>query len=207
MALACSTKKEETTSMKYPETKKVDTVDTYFGEQVADPYRWLENDTAKETSEWMKAQNDITFGFLEKIPYRETVKKRLEQVYNYERLGAPFKEGEWYYFYKNDGLQNHSVLYRKKGENGTPEVFLDPNTFSKDGTTGLSGVFFTKDGSMAAYLISEGGSDWRKAIVIKTADKSVVEDSLRDLKFTGIAWKGNEGFYYSSHDKEALVFG
>lgn len=201
MALACSTKKEETTSMKYPETKKVDTVDTYFGEQVADPYRWLENDTAKETAEWVKAQNDITFGFLEKIPYRETVKKRLEQVYNYERLGAPFKEGEWYYFYKNDGLQNHSVLYRKKGENGTPEVFLDPNTFSKDGTTGLSGVYFTKDGSMAAYLISEGGSDWRKAIVIKTADKSVVEDSLRDLKFTGIAWKGNEGFYYSSYDK------
>jgi prolyl oligopeptidase len=201
MALACSTKKEETTSMKYPETKKVDTVDTYFGEQVADPYRWLENDTAKETGEWVKAQNDITFGFLEKIPYRETVKKRLEEVYNYERLGAPFKEGEWYYFYKNDGLQNHSVLYRKKGENGTPEVFLDPNTFSKDGTTGLSGVFFTKDGSMAAYLISEGGSDWRKAIVIKTADKSVVEDSLRDLKFTGIAWKGSEGFYYSSYDK------
>ncbi|MFD1002157.1 prolyl oligopeptidase family protein [Ohtaekwangia kribbensis] len=201
VALACSTKKEETTSMKYPETKKVDTVDTYFGEQVADPYRWLENDTAKETGEWVKAQNDITFGFLEKIPYRETVKKRLEQVYNYERLGAPFKEGEWYYFYKNDGLQNHSVLYRKKGETGTPEVFLDPNTFSKDGTTGLSGVFFTKDGSMAAYLISEGGSDWRKAIVIKTADKSVVEDSLRDLKFTGIAWKGTEGFYYSSYDK------
>lgn len=201
VALACSTKKEETTSMKYPETKKVDTVDTYFGEQVADPYRWLENDTAKETGEWVKAQNDITFGFLEKIPYRETVKKRLEEVYNYERLGAPFKEGEWYYFYKNDGLQNHSVLYRKKGENGTPEVFLDPNTFSKDGTTGLSGVFFTKDGAMAAYLISEGGSDWRKAIVIKTADKTVVEDSLRDLKFTGIAWKGNEGFYYSSYDK------
>ncbi len=201
VALACSTKKEETTSMKYPETKKVDTVDTYFGEQVADPYRWLENDTAKETGEWVKAQNDITFGFLEKIPYRETVKKRLEQVYNYERLGAPFKEGEWYYFYKNDGLQNHSVLYRKKGETGTPEVFLDPNTFSKDGTTGLSGVFFTKDGSMAAFLISEGGSDWRKAIVIKTADKSVVEDSLRDLKFTGIAWKGTEGFYYSSYDK------
>jgi len=201
MALACSTKKEETTSMKYPETKKVDTVDTYFGEQVADPYRWLEDDTAKETGAWVKAQNDITFGYLEKIPYRETVKKRLEQVYNYERLGAPFKEGEWYYFYKNDGLQNHSVLYRKKGENGTPEVFLDPNTFSKDGTTGLSGVYFTKDGAMAAYLISEGGSDWRKAIVVNTADKSVVEDSLRDLKFTGIAWKGNEGFYYSSYDK------
>ncbi|SKC73534.1 prolyl oligopeptidase family serine peptidase [Ohtaekwangia koreensis] len=201
MALACSTKKEETTNMKYPVTQKVDSVDIYFGEKVSDPYRWLENDTAKETADWVKAQNDVTFGFLEKIPYRETIKKRLEQVYNYERLGAPSKEGEYYYFYKNDGLQNHSVLYRKKEENGTPEVFLDPNTFSKDGTTGLAGVSFTKDGSMAAYMISEGGSDWRKAIVIKTADKSVVEDSLRDLKFTGIAWKGNEGFYYSSYDK------
>lgn len=187
--------------MKYPVTQKVDSVDIYFGEKVSDPYRWLENDTAKETADWVKAQNDVTFGFLEKIPYRETIKKRLEQVYNYERLGAPSKEGEYYYFYKNDGLQNHSVLYRKKEENGTPEVFLDPNTFSKDGTTGLAGVSFTKDGSMAAYMISEGGSDWRKAIVIKTADKSVVEDSLRDLKFTGIAWKGNEGFYYSSYDK------
>jgi prolyl oligopeptidase len=201
MALACSTKKEETTNMKYPVTQKVDSVDIYFGEKVSDPYRWLENDTAKETADWVKAQNDVTFGFLEKIPYRETIKKRLEQVYNYERLGAPSKEGEYYYFYKNDGLQNHSVLYRKKEENGTPEVFLDPNTFSKDGTTGLAGVSFTKDGSMAAYMISEGGSDWRKAIVIKTADKSVVEDSLRDLKFSGIAWKGNEGFYYSSYDK------
>jgi prolyl oligopeptidase len=201
MALACSTKKEETTSMKYPVTQKVDSVDIYFGEKVSDPYRWLENDTAKETADWVKAQNDVTFGFLEKIPYRETIKKRLEQVYNYERLGAPSKEGEYYYFYKNDGLQNHSVLYRKKEETGTPEVFLDPNTFSKDGTTGLAGVSFTKDGSMAAYMITEGGSDWRKAIVIKTADKSVVEDSLRDLKFTGIAWKGNEGFYYSSYDK------
>ena len=187
--------------MKYPVTQKVDSVDIYFGEKVSDPYRWLENDTAKETADWVKAQNDVTFGFLEKIPYRETIKKRLEQVYNYERLGAPSKEGEYYYFYKNDGLQNHSVLYRKKEENGTPEVFLDPNTFSKDGTTGLAGVSFTKDGSMAAYMISEGGSDWRKAIVIKTGDKSVVEDSLRDLKFTGIAWKGNEGFYYSSYDK------
>ncbi|HEY9046601.1 MAG TPA: prolyl oligopeptidase family serine peptidase [Ohtaekwangia sp.] len=200
LAVACSTKKESS-SMKYPETKKVDSVDTYFDVKVADPYRWLENDTAQETANWVKEQNDITFGFLNKIPYRETVKKRLEEVYNYERLSAPFKEGEYYYYYKNDGLQNHSVLYRKKGENGTPEVFLDPNTFSKDGTTGLSGVFFTKDASLTAYLISEGGSDWRKAIVIKTVDKTVVEDSLRDLKFTGIAWKGNEGFYYSSYDK------
>lgn len=200
LIIACSPKKE-TLKMKYPETKKVDTTDTYFGTTVADPYRWLENDTTKETAEWVKAQNELTFGYLNSISYRETVKKRLEALYNYERLSAPFKEGDYYYFYKNDGLQNHSVLYRKKEENGTAEIFLDPNTFSKDGTTGLSGVSFTKDGSLAAYLISEGGSDWRKAIVIKTSDKTVVEDTLIDLKFTGIAWKGNEGFYYSSYDK------
>lgn len=200
ITVACSQKKE-TSSMKYPETKKVDTTDTYFGIPVADPYRWLENDTTKETAEWVSAQNELTFGYLNSIPYRETVKKRLEALYNYERLSAPFKEGNYYYFYKNDGLQNHSVLYRKKEENGVAEVFLDPNTFSKDGTTGLSGVSFTKDGSLAAYLISEGGSDWRKAIVIKTEDQTIVEDTLIDLKFTGIAWKGNEGFYYSSYDK------
>lgn len=200
ITVACSQKKE-TSSMKYPETKKVDTTDTYFGTSVADPYRWLENDTTKETAEWVSAQNELTFGYLNSIPYRETVKKRLEALYNYERLSAPFKEGNYYYFYKNDGLQNHSVLYRKKEENGVAEVFLDPNTFSKDGTTGLSGVSFTKDGSLAAYLISEGGSDWRKAIVIKTEDKAIVEDTLIDLKFSGIAWKGNEGFYYSSYDK------
>lgn len=187
--------------MKYPVTAKVDTVDTYFGATVSDPYRWLENDTAQQTTDWVKAQNDVTFGFLNQIPYRANIKKRLEAIYNYERLSAPFQEGDYYYFYKNDGLQNHSVLYRKKGEQGTPEVFLDPNTFSKDGTTGLSGIFFTQDGSLATYLISEGGSDWRKAITIRTADKQVMEDSLRDLKFTGIAWKGNEGFYYSSYDK------
>lgn len=201
ITLACTSKKEQETSMSYPETLKADSVDTYFGSEVHDPYRWLENDTSKQTASWVTAQNKVTFGFLDKIPYRETIKKRLETIYNYERLGAPFREGDYYYFYKNNGLQNHSVLYRKKGDNGTPEVFLDPNTFSKDGTTGLSGIFFTKDGSLAAYLITEGGSDWRKAIVIKTADKTVVEDSLRDLKFTGIAWKGNEGFYYSRYDK------
>lgn len=182
-------------------TKKVDTVDTYHGVAVSDPYRWLENDTAQETAQWVKAQNDVTFAYLKNIRYRDRVLKRLEAIYDYERLSAPFKEGDHYYYYKNDGLQNHSVLYRKKGINGTPEIFLDPNTFSKDGTTGLSGIFFTKDGALASYLVSEGGSDWRKAVVIRTADKTVVEDTLRDIKFSGIAWKGNEGFYYSSYDK------
>ncbi len=197
----CSSPKEKVSLMKYPPTEKINTIDTLFGTPVNDPYRWLENDTAKATGDWVKAQNEVTFGFLDKIPYRATIKKRLEALYNYERLSAPFKEGDFYYFYKNDGLQNQSALYRKKGEDGTPELFLDPNTFSKDGTTSMAGISFSKDGSLAAYQISEGGSDWRKVIVIKTADKTMVEDTLRDVKFSGLAWKGNEGFYYSSYDK------
>jgi prolyl oligopeptidase len=198
--VSCNSQKESTVSV-YPQTKKVDTVDTYHGIQVNDPYRWLENDTTKETSAWVKSQNDVTFSYLNNIKYRDRIQKRLEQVFDYERLSAPFEEGGYFYFYKNDGLQNHSVLYRKKGIDGAPEVFLDPNGFSKDGTTGLAGLSFTKDGSLATYMISEGGSDWRKAIVIKTEDKTILEDTLRDIKFSGIAWKGNEGFYYSSYDK------
>src|SRR5882762_2405116 len=123
--------------MTYPETKKTDTVDTYFGEPVSDPYRWLEDDTAQATADWVKDQNEITFGYLEKIPYRETIKERLKQLHDYERLSAPSREGDYYYFSKNTGLQNQSVVYRKKEEHGTPEVFLDPNTFSHDGTTSL----------------------------------------------------------------------
>ena len=202
VALAsCNTPKEQAVSMKYPATVKTDSVDTYFNTKVSDPYRWLENDTTKATGEWVKSQNEVTFGYLNAIPFRDQIKKRLEEVFNYERLTAPFKEGEYFYFYKNDGLQNQSVLYRKKGIDGQPEIFLDPNGFSKDGTSALGGVSFTKDGSMAAYLVQEGGSDWRKAVVIKTADKAMIGDTLRDLKFTGISWRGNEGFYYSSYDK------
>lgn len=197
----CNKASENPAGIRYPETFKADSVDLYFGEEVKDPYRWLENDTSEQTAEWVKAQNELTFGYLNNIPYRDKIKTRLEKVYDYERLSAPFKEGDYYYFYKNDGLQNHSVLYRKKTIDGEPEIFLDPNAFSEDGTTGLAGIFFTKDGSLATYLITEGGSDWRKAIVIRTSDKSVVEDTLRDIKFSSIAWKGNNGFYYSSYDK------
>src|SRR5690606_36536041 len=120
-----------TTHMQYPETEKVDSGDVYFGTEVPDPYRWLENDTAEKTSQWVDAQNEVTFSFLDVIPYRKLIKERLNELYDYERLSAPFKEGDYYYFYKNEGLQNQSVLYRKKGDDGTPEVFLDPNTFSK----------------------------------------------------------------------------
>lgn len=187
-------------TLPYPQTKKVDTVNTYFGTTVPDPYRWLENDRAADTKEWVKDENKVTQDYLAQIPYREAIRKRLEVLWNYEKYSAPFKEGRYTYFYKNDGLQSQAVLWRQVGD-GTPEIFLDPNKFSADGTTSMQGINFTKDGSMAAYQISEGGSDWRKVIVIKTTDKSIVGDTLMDLKFTGIAWKGNEGFYYSTYDK------
>ncbi len=201
LAISCTPKKASQSNMHYPETKKGNVTDTYFGTVVNDPYRWLEDDTSKATADWVQAQNEVTFGYLEGIPYRQEIKDRLEKIYNYERLSAPFREGDYYYFYKNDGLQNQNVLYRKRTADGQPEVFLDPNSFSKDGTTSLAGISFNQHGSLAAYLVSEGGSDWRKAIVMRTSDKIIVEDTLRDLKFTTLAWKGSDGFYYSSYDK------
>ncbi|MDB5062247.1 MAG: family peptidase [Mucilaginibacter sp.] len=188
-------------TLPYPKTKKVDTVTTYFGTTVPDPYRWLEDDRADDTKAWVKEENKVTQDYLGQIPYREAMRKRLEILWNYEKYSAPFKQGKYTCFYKNDGLQSQSVLWRQVGDNGTPEVFLDPNKFSADGTTSMQGIDFTKDGSMAAYQLSEGGSDWRKVIVIKTDDKKIIGDTLVDLKFTGIAWKGNEGFYYSTYDK------
>ncbi len=198
---ACETEtKREPITVTYPTTQKVDTIDTYFGTDVPDPYRWLEDDRSEETEAWVKDQNKTTFGYLENIPFRNDLKNRLQKLWNYEKLGSPFKEGEYTYFYKNDGLQNQYVVYRKKGDS-EPEVFLNPNTFSEDGTTSLAGLSFTKDGSLAAYLISEGGSDWRKAIVMETETREIIADTLVDIKFSGLSWKGNEGFYYSSYDK------
>ena len=191
---------ESNKSMPYPQTKKVEIIDNYFGTAVSDPYRWLENDTAEDTKAWVKAENEATEAYLSKIPYRAAIKNRLTELWNYEKYSAPFKEGDYTYFYKNNGLQNQFVLYREK-PGSQPEVFLDPNKFSSKGTTSLAGIDFTKDGSMAAYQISEGGSDWRKVIILKTEDKSILGDTLIDVKFSGISWKGNEGFYYSSYDK------
>lgn len=202
--LACNeeAEKKETTALNYPNTMRDTTVvDEYFGTEVPDPYRWLENDTSAETEAWVKAQNKVTFDYLEKITFRDAINERLTELWNYEKYSAPFTRGEYTYFYKNDGLQNQSVLYRQKGEDGTPEVFLDPNQFSEDGTTSLAGLSFTKDGSMVAYQISEGGSDWRKVIVLNAETKEQIEDTLIDVKFSGISWKGNDGFYYSSYDK------
>ncbi|MDO5635752.1 MAG: prolyl oligopeptidase family serine peptidase [Myroides sp.] len=187
-------------ALAYPETRKDTVVDTYFGEKINDFYRWLEDDRSDETAAWVKAQNEVTFAYLDKIPFRDQLNKQLTEKWNYEKIGAPFTEGDYTYYFKNDGLQNQSVLYRKD-KSGKEEVFLDPNTFSKDGTTSLADISFTEDGSLVAYAISEGGSDWRKVIVLNTKDKSVVGDTLIDVKFSGLSWYKNEGFYYSSYDK------
>lgn len=186
--------------IQYPESKKGETVDVYFDTKVNDPYRWLEDDKSAETGAWVKAENEVTYGYLDKIPFREELKKRMEKLWNYEKISAPFVEGKFTYYSKNNGLQNQSVIYRK-GKDGKEEVFLDPNTFSKDGTTSLGGLNFSKDGNKAAYAISEGGSDWRKVIIIDALSKKAIEDTLVDVKFSGVAWHGNEGFYYSSYEK------
>ena len=184
----------------YPTTSKGETVDVYFDTKLPDPYRWLEDDKSAETGAWVKAQNEVTYGYLAQIPFRTALKTRMEKLWNYEKIGAPFKEGNFTYYYKNNGLQNQSVLYRKDAK-GTETIFLDPNTFSKDGTTSLGGLDFSKDGSKVAYSISEGGSDWRKVIVMDVISKKIIEDTIVDVKFSGVSWKGNEGFYYSSYDK------
>ncbi|MCY3997849.1 MAG: prolyl oligopeptidase family serine peptidase [Flavobacteriaceae bacterium] len=184
----------------YPETEKIPVVDTYFDTQITDNYRWLEDDLSSETAQWVEQQNKTTFGFLEKIPYRNQIQQKLEQVWDYEKVGTPFDEGDYIYFYKNDGLQDQYVLYRINEQEET-EVFLDPNTFSEDGTTSLAGLSFSDNGQYAAYAISEGGSDWRKIIVIETETKQQIGDTLQDIKFSGIDWKLNDGFFYSSYDK------
>ena len=200
---ACKTEnKDEAQTMKitYPETSKGNVVDTYFGTQVNDHYRWLEDDRSPETEAWVTEQNKVTNTHLDKIPYRKTLNNRLSKLWNYEKIAPPFKEGEHEYYYKNDGLQNQYVIYRKKAD-GTDELFLDPNTFSEGGTTSLGNVSFSKDGKIVAYSISEGGSDWRKVIIMDAETKEIKEDTLIDVKFSGLSWKGNEGFYYSSYDK------
>ena len=188
------------TKLNYPQTKKGTQVDTYFGTSIADPYRWLEDDKSPETEAWVKSENEVTYDYLSKIPYRDALKARMTQLWNYEKTTAPFNEGDFTYFYKNNGLQNQSVLYRKDVK-GVETVFLDPNTFSKDGTTSLDNVSFSNDGSLVAYSISEAGSDWRKVIFLNAKTNTKIADGLVDVKFSGLAWKGNEGIFYSSYEK------
>lgn len=203
--MACNKNAEKSRDIRveYPISHQVDTVDEYFGTAVKDPYRWLEDDRSKETEAWVETQNKTTFDYLSKVPYREELKERLEKLWNYEKIGSPFKEADYTYFYKNNGLQNQYVIYRyKTGEDpSTASVFLDPNTFKEDGTISLGGTSFSKSGNLLAYSISEGGSDWRKIITMDVVTKNIIGDTLVDVKFSGMSWYKDEGFYYSSYDR------
>lgn len=186
-------------NMNYPSTKTVAHTDVYFGTEVKDPYRWLEDDRSAETKQWVKEQSEFTEKYLAKIPFREQMRKELRAIWNYEKVSAPFKEGKYEYFYKNNGLQPQAVLYRKSAD-GKTEAFLDPNTMSKDGTTSLSSVSFTKDGTLVAYAISEGGSDWVKIITMDVETKKIIGEPIL-AKFSGASWLNNEGFFYSKYDQ------
>ena len=198
--LSCSTNQKKVKTVSYPITQEKEVIDNYFGVEVKDSYRWLEDDRSKETESWVKAENETTFAYLNNISFRSDLKKRLEYLWNYEKISAPFKEGKFTYFYKNNGLQNQYVIYRQK-EKENPEVFLDPNEFSEDGTTSLGALSFSDSGNIVAYSISESGSDWRKIIVMDVSSKKIMEDTIIDVKFSGLSWKKNEGFFYSSYDK------
>ncbi len=188
------------TAISYPDTRREEVTDTYFDVEVSDPYRWLEDDRSEETAAWVQEQNRVTRAYLDAIPYRDKIAATLEKLLDYERESAPFFEGDYTYFYRNDGLQNQDVLYRQQGD-GEAEVFLDPNGFSDDGTVSMSAVSFSRDGSLVAYQLSEGGSDWRSIVVRDVESGDTVGEPIVDVKFSGIAWRGNEGFYYSSYDK------
>jgi prolyl oligopeptidase len=187
----------------YPETKKVEVVDDYFGTKVADPYRWLENDRAPEVAAWVEAQNKVTFAYLDKIPYRAAIKDRLLKLYNYPKFGSPARRGEWFFSSKNDGLQNQSVWYIQKGLDGAPELLLDPNKFSTDGTSRLGSFQISHTGKYIGYGISEGGSDWNEIHVLDVATKKPLADNLQWVKFSGASWRGDEGFYYNRYPTPA----
>lgn len=189
------------TKMNYPNTKKGSQVDDYFGTKIEDPYRWLENDTSKQTENWVLTQNNYTNSFLNKIPNRNKIKERLTELWNYPKTSAPSKEGEYYLSYKNNGLQNQSVLYVKKGLNGREEVLLDPNQLSKDGTIAIQATAMSKNQKYFAYAVSASGSDWQEIYIIDFESKKLIPEKIEYVKFTGISWKGDDGFYYSGYDK------
>ncbi|MBL4752846.1 MAG: S9 family peptidase [Flavobacteriales bacterium] len=188
--------------IQYPETQKGDHIDEYHGVKVSDPYRWLEDDRSEETAAWVKSQNTLTESYLMQIPFRKEIEDRLTKIWNYPKIGAPFKEGAYYFFYKNSGVQNQSVLYYQKGLEGAPEVLLDPNKLSDDGTTALSSFSVSKDAKYAVYGVSNAGSDWTDFHVIELATKKKLNDHLEWIKFSGASWQG-DGFYYSRYDAPA----
>lgn len=183
----------------YPETRKTDTVDDYFGTKVADPYRWLEDDNSEETKNWVKAQNKVTFGYLEQIASRNKIKERLTKIWNFEKMSTPYKKGKYYIYSQNNGIQNQGVMYYRDGLNGTPKVLLDPNTLSTDGTVSLSGTSISHDGKYMAYGTSKSGSDWVEYDVLEIETGKKLTDHIRWVKFSGVSWQG-DGFYYSRYD-------
>jgi prolyl oligopeptidase len=200
MALIAAANSFGQTVLNYPKTKTTETVEVYFDSKIIDPYRWLEDDKSAETAEWVQAENEVTFEYLASIPYRDAIKERMQKLWNYEKISTPSIEGNYTYYSKNNGLQNQFVMYRKD-KSGKEELFLDPNSFSKDGTTSLATISFSKDGSKVAYATSEAGSDWNKITILDAITKKQTEAVLVDVKFSGIAWVGNKGFFYSSYDK------
>ncbi len=186
-------------TLNYPMTRQTDQVDNYHGVKIADPYRWLEDDHSVETAQWVEAQNKVTFAYFDKIPYRKQMKDRLERLFNYPKYSAPSRRGENYFFSKNTGLQNQSVLYIQKGLSGTPEILLDPNKLSADGTSRLGAVALSRDGRYLGYGVSKGGSDWQEAYVLEIATRKQLPDHLEWLKASGLAWAG-PGFFYSRYD-------
>lgn len=185
-------------AVSYPSTEKTDQTDDYHGQQIADPYRWLEADTAKEVEKWVDAQNAVTIDYLEKIPYRKKIEERLTELLNYPRLSSPFRAGDYYFFYKNDGLQNQPVIYFQKGLQGDPEVFIDPNTLSADGTIAINILGFSQDDRYVAYAQSEAGSDWQQIRVMEVATKKALPDVMHWVKFSGASWH-KDGFFYSRY--------
>lgn len=187
--------------LQYPKTERVKHVDDYFGTKVSDPYRWLEDDTALKTEAWVKEQNDVTNSYLAAIPYRDKIKKRLTELWDYPKNSAPQKEGEYFLSYKNNGLQNQSVLFVQKGLKGKAEVLIDPNSLSKDGTVALQATAFSKKQKYFAYAVSASGSDWQEIYIMDFASKKLLNEKLEYVKFTGISWAGDDGFYYSGYDR------
>src|SRR4028118_1205681 len=189
-------------SFVYPSSRKADQVDDYHGTKVADPYRWLEDPDSEETKAWVEDQNKVTFGYLSEIAVREQIKQRLTQLWNYEKYGIPFKEGNRYFYFKNDGLQNQSVLYTLTSLDAEPEVLLDANTLSEDGTIALSGLSFSEDGKLMAYGLSTSGSDWTEWKVREVETRSDRPDHLKWVKFSGASWTHDgQGFFYSRYDE------
>ncbi|MDL2296508.1 prolyl oligopeptidase family serine peptidase [Bacteroidales bacterium OttesenSCG-928-B11] len=199
IGLLCATGCEQN-KPNYPETKKTDVTDDYFGETVADPYRWLEYDTAADVKEWVAKENAVTDAYLAQIPFRENLENRFKEIWDYPKYGSPFKKGDRYFFMKNDGLQNQYVLYMQNSLDGEAEVLLDPNTFSEDGTVSLAGLSFSKNGRYMAYMTSTGGSDWRDLYVLDVETKELLPDHIEWIKFSGMAWL-DDGFFYSAYDK------